>query len=355
MDRHRHLVVRAETTYASRCFPIAGSHLTGLPARFLLPCAAGVFVGKRTGTPKTRNRSIESLRGLAAGLPQDGVAERQLEKQTPARIGTRGPSGAVDILQPHAAPTLQGGAGTQGTLMSTASRDQRYLSDAYVNSNPTWDQEDSPWKAAQVWDAIQRSGRPPDRMAEVGCGAGRVLAELRGHLPNTRISGFDIAPAASRFWAQHEGSGIDFRVADFLQVEEARFDLILLLDVVEHLEDPFGFLRQIRDRADQFIFLIPLDLSVVSILRETPLMHVRNKVGHLHYFTKSLALALLDECGFEVIDWRYTNAAVTGSGLSLKARIVAPIRWLFYRINHDFGARLLGGETLIVTAKPASA
>jgi SAM-dependent methyltransferase len=234
------------------------------------------------------------------------------------------------------------------------SSSQRYLSDTYLERNPTWDQEDSPWKAEQVWQALQRGGRLPTRLAEVGCGAGGVLAELRKHLPDTHLSGFDIAPAASRFWAQHEGLGINFQVGDFLRSDGPRHEVILLLDVIEHLEDPFAFLRQIRDRADQVILIIPLDLSAISVLREAPLMHVRDKVGHLHYFTKSLALALLEECGFAVTDWRYSNAAISGPGMSWKTRMIAPVRWLFYRINHDLGARLLGGETLIVTARPAA-
>lgn len=75
--------------------------------------------------------------------------------------------------------------------------------------------------------------------------------------------------------------------------------------------------------------------------------------GHIHYFTKRLALALLRESAFEVEDWRYTNASLSGPGRRLKIRIDAlPHRVVFW-VNEDFGVRLLGRETLTVLAKPA--
>lgn len=229
--------------------------------------------------------------------------------------------------------------------------DQRYLSDAYADANPTWDQEDSPWKAMLVSEAIRRVGLRPASIAEIGCGAGGVLASLRANFPDALLAGFDIAPGAARFWPQHTQEHIKFTVGDFLKVSRDQYDVILLLDVVEHLADPFGFLAQIKERAGHFVFHIPLDLSALSVLREKPLLYVRHKVGHLHYYTKSLALALLEDCGFEIVDWRYTGAAFSAPQRTWKAKLVSIIRWIAYSINKDGGVRLLGGETLIVMAR----
>jgi cyclopropane fatty-acyl-phospholipid synthase-like methyltransferase len=212
--------------------------------------------------------------------------------------------------------------------------------------------EDSPWKAAKVSELVHDAGLKPDSICEVGCGAGAILAALRGHFPKARLYGFDIAPDAARFWDQHAHADIIFETGDFLEINQRKYDLILTLDVIEHVQDPAEFLSRLRQHSEKFIFHIPLDLSALSVLREQPLLYVRRKVGHIHYFTKGLALALLDECGYEVLDWRYTGAAFSTPVKSWKTRFAALPRRLAYWFNRDVGVRLLGGETLIVLASP---
>jgi hypothetical protein len=81
-------------------------------------------------------------------------------------------------------------------------------------------------------------------------------------------------------------------------------------------------------------------------------MDVRRKVGHLHYFTKGLVLALLEECGYEVRDWFYTGAAFSAPQRSLRTRIFSFPRRIVYAALKDVGVRLLGGQTIIILAEP---
>jgi hypothetical protein len=79
---------------------------------------------------------------------------------------------------------------------------------------------------------------------------------------------------------------------------------------------------------------------------------VRNKVGHIHYFTKQLALSLLRESGYKIVDARYTQAAFTAPIRSWKTLIVRPLRRVMQVIfGKDRVVRLLGGETLMVLAQ----
>jgi SAM-dependent methyltransferase len=229
--------------------------------------------------------------------------------------------------------------------------ERRYLGGEYAQRNPTWDIEDAPWKADQVLRILARHGIAPRSIAEVGCGAGNVLAEMRRAFPVAELSGFDIAPQAANCWPAHAGAHIRFELGDFFDHGIERYSVLLLLDVVEHLPDPFSFLARLRGRADFFVFHIPLDLSALSVLRERPLLHVRDKVGHIHYYTRGLALALLTECGFEIIDARYTGAAFTSPQRTWRTRLAGVARRLAYALSKDLGVRFLGGETLIVLAR----
>jgi SAM-dependent methyltransferase len=226
----------------------------------------------------------------------------------------------------------------------------RYLNDEYRAHNPTWDVEDSPWKAALAKGMLERGRISPRSFCDVGCGAGFVLAELRRSYADAELYGFDIAPALPDFWKRHEGSAIQFELGDFVASNSRHYDVVLCLDVIEHIPDPFAFLSGIRGSANYFVFIIPLDLSAMTVARERPLLRQRREVGHIHYFTKNLALSLLRECGYSVVEWSYSGAALRAPRKTWKTRLAVLPRLLAQVPNRDFGVRLLGGETLVVLA-----
>lgn len=228
----------------------------------------------------------------------------------------------------------------------------KYMSDDYIEQNPSWDMEDSPWKADRVYQILEDNHLICKSVCEVGCGAGGVLAHLHKKMPKTSFIGYDIAPAAERFWRSHKQENVDFVLGDFFELDNRHYKVALLLDVLEHVVDPHQFLSSLKEKSDYIVIHFPLDLSALSVLRESPLLYVRRKVGHIHYFTKALAFELLQECDLEVIDWSYTGAAFSAPQRTLKSKVFSWFRSLVYAFNKDIGVRLLGGETLMVLARP---
>ena len=225
----------------------------------------------------------------------------------------------------------------------------QYLNNEYLAHNPTWDMEDAPWKAKVVAEVLESNEIQPASICEVGCGSGACLAELRRIYPETELSGLDISPDAAQFWAQFNELNIHFEVSDVLEKASLNCEVLMMPDVIEHLADPHAFLSSLHEKANYFVFHIPLDLSAVSVLRETPLLYVRYKVRHIHYFTKQQDLSLLDESGFTIIDASYTQAAFTAPSRSWMRSFARPLRKLVYAVfGKDRGVRLVGGETLIV-------
>lgn len=231
----------------------------------------------------------------------------------------------------------------------------RYLNGDYARKNPDWDSADARWKAEKLYRLLADHNCHPSSIVEVGCGSGAVLSALQGYFPDATLAGFDIAPEARQFWEPLTAAGIRLELADYLASDGPIPDLVLVLDVLEHLGNPWEFLARLRSRAKLVAFHFPLDLSAISVLRERPLLHVRDKVGHLHYFTRGLALSLLVETGFEIVEARYTGAALDAPQRSFGTRMAGWIRRIAYALDRDLGARLLGGETLMVLARPGDA
>jgi SAM-dependent methyltransferase len=228
--------------------------------------------------------------------------------------------------------------------------EDRYVDGSYLASNPAWDSADAAWKAQRIIEILDAAQLIPGSICDVGCGSGDVLARLRQRFPDAALTGFDISPQLSAFWDRH--SNLNLRRGNFHEINTEVFDVLLMLDVFEHVPDPFAFLAQSRRHARNFVFHIPLDLSAVSVARGSPLMKVRRSVGHLHFYTKDLALETLRDCGYTIVDARYTNAASTLlTHHTLLTRLAALPRTILRALSPDLNARVLGGDTLMVLAR----
>jgi hypothetical protein len=226
-----------------------------------------------------------------------------------------------------------------------------YQTGEYLEKNPTYHVEDSAWKADQILSMMRKHDMRPRTICEVGCGAGEILKQLQGRLPpDTRLFGYEISPQAIALCRERENEGLHFFCEDLVAAENKCFDLLLCLDVFEHVEDYLGFLRGLQDKGELKLFHIPLDLSVNWVWRRRPIMRERDQAGHLHYFMKDTALATLRDAGYEVIDWCYTPGAIANPR-SVKAKLASLPRRLLSAINQDLVVRILGGYSLLVLAK----
>jgi SAM-dependent methyltransferase len=198
---------------------------------------------------------------------------------------------------------------------------------------------------------LNRRKLAPKTVCDVGCGAGAVLAELQPHLPaDSTCWGYDVSPEAIAMCAGKENGNLHFCVGDIRDDNSVGFfDLLLLLDVFEHVEDYISLVRELRSRAKYKLFHIPLDLSVQAVARRKGLLRRRDDHAHLHYFTKETALRTLTDVGYELIDHFYTPRCIE-LGDRLVQKIVRTPRKACYAIAPDLTVRFLGGYSLMVLA-----
>jgi SAM-dependent methyltransferase len=220
----------------------------------------------------------------------------------------------------------------------------QYLDGRYRAANPRWHVEDSAWKAQHVHDLLARHEVIPDTVADVGCGVGEVLRLLHNQLPRARCVGFDISPDALAEARTREEPGLSFCAFDPEQRDE--FDLILVLDVIEHVENYFDLLRWVRMSSRLQVLVIPLDLSVLSLVRPHALLGARSSLGHIHYFTRATATAVLQDCGLRILDARFVQPPTRPS--SAKQHVLRFARLAAAEVSADFASKMLGGFSLLV-------
>jgi len=227
-----------------------------------------------------------------------------------------------------------------------------YQDGTYFENNPLWHQADSPWKAVQVINILNKNNLNPSSISEVGCGAGEILFQLSEKMDsNITFSGYEISPDAFKICSKKIKNNLNFYLKNPLEENGFDSDIVMVMDVLEHIEDYYGFLRNLKTKGKYKVFHIPLELSAQSVLRSKPLLESRQSVGHIHYFSSDTAIAAIKDTGYEIVDYVYTGFRTELTNRGWRAKLLKFPRLVLSSLSKDLTSRLLGGYSLLVLAR----
>lgn len=228
-----------------------------------------------------------------------------------------------------------------------------YTSGEYYKNNPDWDIADAKWKTDVIFGLLQKNNINVTNVTEVGCGAGENLVELAKRDEKIKIlTGYDISPQAIALAEKKSTQKISFLNEDFIAKENTRTDLLLIIDVIEHVDDYYGFLRSLKTKSDYFVFHIPLDVSARTVMKPHVLLQQRQSVGHIHYFSKEMAIWALQDTGYEIIDWVYTKPVVDINSADSFIRVIKKtLRNISFAFNKEWSVKKWGGYSLMILTK----
>lgn len=154
-------------------------------------------------------------------------------------------------------------------------------------------------------DALAREGSLPagskPRWMDVGCGLGYLLDVAFDH--GFAVSGLEFNRHAVAYVRSKYTYDVREGTIGDLGPEE-RYHVISLLDVVEHLRDPFADLAHLRSRIQDGgrLLISTMDSdSLVSRLLGKRLEDFRRIREHLFFFSRPSLTAVLAACGWEVV------------------------------------------------------
>ncbi len=225
-----------------------------------------------------------------------------------------------------------------------------YVDGSYLaRTGGTWHLEDAPFKARQILRMLARHPDiRPGTICEIGCGAGGILSELQKVMPDdTKFTGYEISPQAHAISAQFSNSRCRYVLGDTFE-DPSTYDLVLVMDVVEHVEDCFSFLRGVKQKGRLKLYHIPLDAHASAVMRGA---NGWDSVGHIHLFTIETALKSIDYTGQRVVDWILTDGVLHKRKKEMRTRLANLVRSPLAKYSARLAARLIGGYSILILAE----
>jgi len=175
---------------------------------------------------------------------------------------------------------------------------------------------------AALSDALPREH--PATVLEVGVGEGEISAKLRSRYPESRIVGLDLHDESLvAEWQMRDFAGIYGDIAS-LPFPPMAFDLVMAIEVLEHVDDPAAALSElVRVSRGRLVLSVPREpiWRVANMARGKYLADLGNTPGHVQHWTRR-SFAALVRSQLEVVSvstpfpWTMIEARPHGSRLN---------------------------------------
>jgi SAM-dependent methyltransferase len=170
---------------------------------------------------------------------------------------------------------------------------------------------ESPWDFKR-FDATLDQFAPYVRSSDVaildiGCASGGLLSVLR-QAGYANILGADPSPGCAEAAARLHGVKVAVATVDQMAHWASRFDLILMLGVLEHLHDPESAVRVARSLLNEggFLYVAVPDVEGLADCPNAPFQQF--SFEHVNFFSVSSLNNLLAASGMgAVCNWRWTT------------------------------------------------
>ncbi len=188
------------------------------------------------------------------------------------------------------------------------SRDYRDRYSAKFEVEKEWLQLNAIERVNSIQQLLEKSNFKPDSILEIGCGTGAILRELQNRKIGNTYTGVDYSEEAIMYLRDNSeninASIIDITSRGFSL--DIHYDLILLIHVLQHLEDPAAILKHILMKARFSYLIIEIPFEDTFLNKIVPLFHWRenNPASSLQFFNYKSFNRLLLSNNLKILEKR---------------------------------------------------
>lgn len=178
----------------------------------------------------------------------------------------------------------------------------------YLEKNPNMHLQDSITKVMQILQVIPKNIKF-NNILDVACGAGLITIEIAQGLKPDYIEGIDLSDAMLKKARSLDKTNLVIwkNIDIFDYKTNKKFDLVFCVDILEHINDDFGFLKKISKLGHYILIRTPLENSLFcNFLRKMnifdPWKDTENRYGHIHHYNETDLEKLFSKCNLKPIN-----------------------------------------------------
>jgi len=183
---------------------------------------------------------------------------------------------------------------------------------------------------------------------EIGCGTGNTLKWLKREYGANRTIGVEISNDAAQIARKNCDMVHSINAVtefDELASYKDRIDVVLLLDILEHLENPWEFLRALKTLLADNAVVIASIPNIRSIKVVGPLVFKGQwryansgilDITHLRFFTRESSVDLFNSSGYSVTSIIPNGPVSLDKAKTIFGKVVAMLNMLVFRRADGF-------------------
>jgi len=199
-----------------------------------------------------------------------------------------------------------------------------YKTDEYIGWHPSLHAEDSPWKVSQVIPMVDKfikdyCPKEEINILDVGGGAGLVLKAVSSYIQEQhglKVNKYALDLSPGMLKVQREANpdieGVFNEDITETSIKDKEMDLVLMIDVLEHIPEPSRALEELRRIARFVIFKIPLEDNIYDntlnlFSRGKYKKEILEKSGHISSYNFRKLRSQIEAYAGDITDYYFTN------------------------------------------------
>lgn len=145
---------------------------------------------------------------------------------------------------------------------------------------------------------------PTNRVLDIGCGNGALAFDLAKKAKS--VAGVDLNPKHQSYWRERFAApNLTYRVADATTLASTEtFDIVVLSNVLEHVEHRVEFLKRILPLAPTFLIRVPmLNRDWITLYKKESGIEYRLDKTHFTEYTLETFNHELSQAGFSLQEY----------------------------------------------------